>query len=94
MPSKTMPERENVKVLSALVLIAYLILKLLSLTVPFLLPYMRWPLRIVFAAFVILLILSETMPKYNRCDLQGQRLCPSYQPGARFLQGEPRRSSS
>ena len=63
MPNKTMPERENVKALSALVLMAYLILKLLSLTVPFLLPYMRWPLRIVFAAFAVLLILSETMPK-------------------------------
>ena len=58
-----MPERDNVKALSALVLMAYLILQLLSLPVSFLLPYMRWPLRIVFAAFVILLILSETMPK-------------------------------
>ena len=63
MPNKTTPDRENVKAISALVLMAYLILKLLSLTVTFLLPYMRWPLRIIFAAFVVLLILSETMPK-------------------------------
>lgn len=56
MPNKTDRKSENMKILSAFILLVYLLLKLICLL--FTPQFMRWPLRLLFLAFAILHILS------------------------------------
>ena len=59
MSKKTVIKKENIKVYAVLALLLYLSLKLLSLAFTALLRPLRWLLKILFAGFVIPLVLSR-----------------------------------